>query len=316
MACGCGGTSEGGGCGSSPPLPEVAQLVTAQFEELPREIAQPVADVAAEPQLIASSEQDWPRLSVNEVFIDPQAVAQELQYHPAESQAEAAFFAARALVIRELLRQRVAELGLPLAVESDESEEEAATRLLIEQEVKVPFCDEETCQRYYQSNLGRFFTAPLLAVRHILLECPPEDAEARSLGRDQAEQLVEQLRQDGGRFAELAARHSFCSSKAQGGALGQISKGQCVPEFERQLFLLPAGLAERPIESRYGWHVVTVDQRLEGQQLPYEVVAGSIRAQLQQGVWQTAVAQYLQTLIGAADIVGIQLQGADSPLVQ
>jgi len=28
------------------------------------------------------------------------------------------------------------------------------------------------------------------------------------------------------------------------------------------------------------------------------------------------VAQYLQTLIGAADIVGIQLQGADSPLVQ
>ena len=37
---------------------------------------------------------------------------------------------------------------------------------------------------------------------------------------------------------------------------------------------------------------------------------------LEQGVWQKAVAQYLQTLIGAADIVGIRLQGADSPLVQ
>ena len=124
------------------------------------------------------------------------------------------------------------------------------------------------------------------------------------------------MREDGGRFAELALTHSACPSKVQGGALGQISKGQTVPEFERQLFKLPAGLASQPIESRYGGHVVSVDQRLEGKLLPYEIVADSIRGLLQQGVWQKAVSQYLQTLIGAADIVGIRLQGADSPLVQ
>ena len=50
--------------------------------------------------------------------------------------------------------------------------------------------------------------------------------------------------------------------------------------------------------------------------LPYEAVAVAIRTQLQQGVWQKALVQYLQTLIGAADIRGIALQGADSPLVQ
>lgn len=102
----------------------------------------------------------------------------------------------------------------------------------------------------------------------------------------------------------------------QAADLQLLSKGQTVPEFERQLFKLPAGLARQPIESRYGWHVVSIDQRLEGKVLPYEIVAGSIRSLLEQGVWQKAVAQYLQTLIGAADIVGIQLQGADSPLLQ
>ncbi|WP_422420242.1 peptidylprolyl isomerase [Pseudomonas sp. GZD-222] len=301
--CGCGGgNGGGGGCASSTVVePELA--VAAVAVEVPA-------------QLIASSEQEWPIISVNAVSISPQAMAQELQYHPAADREEALFMAARALVIRELLQQRIAELGLSLQVGAGENEEEAATRLLLEREVQVPECDEATCLRYYDSNRGRFHSAPLLAVRHILLECAPDDAEARSLALVQAEILQQRLAQFPEQFAELALKYSACPSKAQGGELGQISKGQTVPELERQLFTLAPGLADKPLESRYGWHVLSVDQRIEGQQLPYEAVATAIRTQLQQGVWQKAVVQYLQTLIGAADIRGIQLQGADSPLVQ
>ena len=324
MGCGCGGGNGGqGGCGGQKApvevvvdAPVVQEVTPASRPSADEPEAESVEEPESAPALIASSEQEWPRITVNGVTLAPEAMALEVQYHPAESREEASFLAAQALVIRELLRQRSLDLGLVVQAEADESEEEAITRQLIELEVALPACDEASCQRYYESNTERFHTAPLLAARHILIECAPEDGEARSLAREKADQLLELLHQDGGRFAELAAAHSACSSKVQGGALGQISKGQTVPEFERQLFKLPAGLATLPIESRYGWHLVTVDQRLEGQALPYEVVAGSIRAQLQQGVWQKAVAQYLQTLIGAADIRGIQLQGAESPLVQ
>ncbi|PSS57701.1 peptidylprolyl isomerase [Pseudomonas sp. BBP2017] len=301
--CGCGGgKGGGGGCASSTVVEP--------------ELAVEAVEVEAPAQLIASSEQEWPIISVNALPISPQAMALELQYHPAADREEAVFMAARALVIRELLQQRIAELGLSLQVGAGENEEEAATRLLLEREVQVPECDEATCLRYYHSNRGRFHSAPLLAVRHILLECAPDDAEARSLALVQAERLQQRLAQFPEQFAELALKHSACPSKAQGGELGQISKGQTVPELERQLFTLAPGLADKPLESRYGWHVISVDQRIEGQQLPYEAVATAIRTQLQQGVWQKAVVQYLQTLIGAADIRGIQLQGADSPLVQ
>ncbi|MBA1380230.1 peptidylprolyl isomerase [Pseudomonas brassicacearum] len=313
--CGCGGGSGGGGCGSSAktaPTVDIEPVGAVQFE--PAQAERAVADEA--PQLIASSEQEWPIISVNGVSIAPQAMAQELQYHPAESREEAVYQAARALVIRELLQQRIAELGLALQVGAGENEEEAATRLLLEREVQVPQCDEATCLRYYDSNRARFHSAPLLAVRHILLECAPDDAEARSLAHVQAELLLERLDQFPGSFAELALKYSACPSKEQGGSLGQISKGQTVPELERQLFALPAGLASKPLESRYGWHVISIDQRIDGQPLPYEAVATAIRTQLQQGVWQKALVQYLQTLIGAADIRGIHLQGADSPLVQ
>ncbi|VVM72966.1 Chaperone SurA [Pseudomonas fluorescens] len=310
--CGCGGGNGGsGGCGSSKPteLPDDS----VQFEALAVEA--PAADDAPA-QLIASSEQEWPIITVNEVLITPETMAQELQYHPAESREEAVFLAARALVIRALLQQRITELGVSLEIGAGENEEEAATRLLLEREVQVPQCDEETSLRYYENNRGRFHSAPLLAVRHILLECAPDDVEARELAREQAQILLQRLEEFPGSFAELAVKYSACPSKAQGGSLGQISKGQTVPELERQLFTLAPGLASKPLESRYGWHVVSVDQRIEGKPLPYEVVSTAIRTQLQQGVWQKALVQYLQTLIGAADIRGIHLQGADSPLVQ
>ena len=115
--CGCGGGNGGsGGCGSSKTAVEVldiAPTAAVQFEALP---VQPAATDDAPLQLIASSEQEWPIISVNEVTITQEAMAQELQYHPAESREEAVFLADRALVIRELLQQRITELGVSLAV--------------------------------------------------------------------------------------------------------------------------------------------------------------------------------------------------------
>ncbi|MGQ7957984.1 peptidylprolyl isomerase [Pseudomonas sp. SP16.1] len=311
MACGCGGANAGqGGCGGHQPAVEVSVQAPAVHEVLPEPA--PMAAI----ELIASSEQEWPRVRVNGVTIAPEAIAQELQYHPADSRDEAVYLATQALVVRELLQQRIGELGLLVRPQAGESEEEAATRCLIEQEVQLPLADEAACRQFYNGNRQRFFSAPLLAVRHILLACPADDADARSETRERALGLLDELQQAPQRFAELARQHSACPSKEQGGALGQISKGQTVPEFERQLFRLPAGLYSQPLESRYGFHLVTVDQRIDGEQLPYEAVAAAIRNELNQRVWQTGVAQYIKGLVGAADIQGIQLQGADSPLLQ
>jgi peptidyl-prolyl cis-trans isomerase C len=326
MACGCGGANGGtGGCGGeksvAAPVVESALAEQLANEEVTGAVVEfqpaPLLNIA-EPAdlLIASSEQDWPRIRVNGVLIEPQALALELQYHPATEQSEAMFLAAQALVIRELLQQRSQVLAIQTTPVAGETAEEANVRGLIEHEVLVPDADEAACEHFYQSNLPRFVSAPLLAARHILLECAPDDIEARIAKGEQAKALIAQLQENPQRFSELALTCSACPSKEQGGALGQLSKGQTVPEFEKQLFRQPQGLVTQPLESRYGFHVVTVDQRIEGVQLPYETVAQDIRRELYQRVWQKAVAQYIQTLVGAADIQGIQLAGATSPLVQ
>jgi peptidyl-prolyl cis-trans isomerase C len=318
MGCGCGGGGSGGGCagGSVVEVPAVAPQLPEKESESRPTADEPEADLEDAPDLIASSEQEWPRIKVNGMSIAPEAIAQEMQYHPAGSRQEAVFLASQALVIRELLQQRIVALNIRVLPAAGESEEEAATRTLIETEVVLPHADESTCRKYYARNRQRYASAPLLAARHILLACPPDDADERSRTTEQAQSLISLLQAEPQRFAELAQAHSACPSKEQGGSLGQISQGQTVPEFERQLFRLPVGLATQALESRYGFHVVWVDQRIEGQQLPYEAVASTIAAELDQRVWQIAVAQYLKNLIGEAEIQGIILDGAQSPLLQ
>ena len=265
--------------------------------------------------IIATSEQEWPHIRVNGIALEQEAIALEMQYHPADSRQEAVFLAAQALVIRRLLQQRIAELGIKVAPVAGETDEEAEIRTLIEQEIDLPQTDAASVKHFFESNPERFMSPPLVAARHILLAAAPDDLVERSEQREAAEALIIRLQQ-GEDFAVLATTHSVCPSRAQGGALGQISKGQTVPEFERQLLRLPLGLALQPIESRYGFHVVQVDLRVEGEALPFAVVENRIRAELGQRVWHKAVVQYLQTLVGAARIEGIELQGATSPLLQ
>ncbi|MCI0667012.1 MAG: peptidyl-prolyl cis-trans isomerase, partial [Methylococcaceae bacterium] len=115
---------------------------------------------------------------------------------------------------------------------------------------------------------------------------------------------------------DLAKQHSACPSKREGGDLGQISRGQTTSEFERQLFVLPQGLASRPVETRYGYHVVEVQRKQEGRILEYEQVAKKIAGYLNESVRRKAVSQYIRVLIGEARIQGIDMQGADSMLMQ
>src|SRR3990167_7128551 len=143
MACGCGGTNGGsGGCGGDKPLANPL-LETELAHELPQATASAVVEfdpapaAEGEPLLIASSEQDWPRIRVNGVLIEPEAMALELQYHPAAEQSEAMFLAAQALVIRELLQQRCSALSVEVEAGIGESQEEAAIRSLIELEVQI-----------------------------------------------------------------------------------------------------------------------------------------------------------------------------------
>ncbi len=95
-----------------------------------------------------------------------------------------------------------------------------------------------------------------------------------------------------------------------------ISRGQTVPEFERQLLLLPVGLHHQPLESRYGYHIVKVGRVTPGHALQFDDVKEKIADFLQERVRHKAIAQYIQNLISDAKIDGYDFSVDSSPLMQ
>lgn len=249
-------------------------------------------------------------ISVNSVEIPERDINIESGNYEGGNIEERQHHAAVALVVRELLRQRADELEL------EGADEDTRLDAVIDHDVSVPQPDEAFCRNYYDKNRQRFRSEPLLEARHILLAAAPDDFNTLDQQRTVAEQLIERLQQDPGAFPKLAKRHSSCPSAEHGGNLGQLSRGQTVPEFEDTVLHLPEGLATRPVETRYGWHVVEIVHRVEGSQLPFEAVHERIAAYLVERSRRRAISQYLRLLASDADIGGIELEGSDSPLVQ
>lgn len=261
--------------------------------------------------VIASDHHPMHEIRINNQIISPAMVAAEMQYHPAESQREALLKAAESLIISELLRQRAVQLGLTIDAETSEDFIEP----LLAAEVAIPQASETELVRYYQANLPRFMSSPLLEARHILLASAPDDEEGRVAGKERAAVLLDALR-SGADFSALAVAESACPSKALGGSLGQISRGQTVTEFERQVFATEPGLLSRAVETRYGFHIVFVERKVPGAQLPFSAVKDTIADYLNEKVRVKAIAQYIQTLISAADIEGFDFGVSQSPLMQ
>lgn len=257
-------------------------------------------------------------VSVNDVAIARDAIQREMQHHPASKPITAWQQAARALVVRELLLQRAKFLGLtpqPISDEAGrrETDDEALMRGVVEREVVVPEPDDETCRRYYERNGARFRSPEIYEAAHILFAALPSDADAYARARADADGVLAGLRERPESFADMAQAYSRCPSAAQGGNLGQLTTGQTTPEFEQALMALaPGQLCEAPVATRYGFHIIRLDRKHEGQVLPYEVVAGRIADYLRESVRRRADAQYIARLVTAAKIEGVDLAGADA----
>ncbi|HVX76679.1 MAG TPA: peptidylprolyl isomerase, partial [Bradyrhizobium sp.] len=172
---------------------------------------------------------------------------------------------------RELLRQRALALGILDVAFADEAAVDAAIEELLAREVTVPSPTEDECRRYYETHPQEFQSGDLVHARHILFQVTPGVRIPEIRAR--AEQTLSELLRKPDRFAAVAAELSNCPSGQHGGNLGQISQGETVPEFEQALFRLgPTGLLRELVKTRYGFHIVAIDQRIPGTKLPFDLV--------------------------------------------
>ncbi len=224
----------------------------------------------------------------------------------------------------ELLRQAAQRAGLLAADDvpaADGIPSEAASsaiEALLEQSLQIPEPSEEACRRHFAAHAARYRLGERARLRHILFAVTP-GVDVVAL-RKRAEHALLDVRSHAtgsDPFPEAARQLSNCPSGAQGGELGWLSAQDCAPEFAREIFGQPeVGVLPRLVHSRYGLHVVEVQQREAGSEQPFEAVHGAVAMTLRQQSYVTALRQYLALLAGQAELEGVELDAADTPLVQ
>lgn len=264
------------------------------------------ADLAPTPELPSFGE-----VRVNGVEIPPEAIAQEIQHHPAPNPDEAWREAARALAVRELLLQEASRLELDADPEEDEAgaretDEDAVVRALLEAAVTPETPDETEARRYYETNVERFRTATIYEASHILIEPEGESEKAWEEALEQVRLIRQEIGNDPAAFAVAARTYSKCTSAQQDGSLGQVRRGELVDEVQAAIEALADGTtAEEPVRSRFGWHLIRLQRRIEGRQLPFDMVKGRIVDMLEARSWSMGAVRYVAALADRGEVEGV-----------
>jgi peptidyl-prolyl cis-trans isomerase C len=250
-------------------------------------------------------------VSVNGVAIDEASIREEAELH---TDVDDPIVAARqSLAIRELLRQRAVELQL--VSDNGHALDDAAVDRLLARDLSVPSATRADCERYYEGHLARFRRNDIVYASHILFAVTGRVPLA--LLRHEAETALARVLAAPETFEGTAKEVSNCPSAGVGGSLGQLLRGDSVPEFELALFDTPdLGIMPRLINTRFGFHIVRIDRRVEGEQLPFEAVEADIARFLGERVMHKAMQQYVSVLASRARIEGVDLGETNGPLVQ
>lgn len=193
-------------------------------------------------------------------------------------------------LLRELVNQ---ELFYLAAVEEglDKEEEFLAEVEKMKANILKQYCigkhlnnisvNENDAENYYHANKSAFSAPPSVKASHILVDTLEEAQD------------IAALLKDGLSFEDAARQYSKCPSSQQGGDLGYFTRGRMVPEFEKAAFEMEEGQTGTPVKTQFGYHLIKVYDRKDGDDKSFDEVRAQIHEQLlaqkQQNYYQVKV---------------------------
>jgi peptidyl-prolyl cis-trans isomerase D len=138
--------------------------------------------------------------------------------------------------------------------------------------------EEDELRRRYEAARQRYMTPEARRASHILIESGEErDVLA---ARELAEELARRI-EEGESFSELAEEYSDDpGSRAQSGELGWIEPEDMVSAFEDALYALDeAGEVSEPVETRFGWHLIRLEEIRPPEGMSFEEAREEILAE-------------------------------------
>lgn len=146
-----------------------------------------------------------------------------------------------------------------------------------------------------------YFDGTEVKASHILIACPLyASAEAQTAAREKLEGIAKDIAAGTISFEDAAKANSSCPSKAEGGDLGEFPFANMTPPFSQTAFATAVGQISPIVHTSFGYHIIKVTARTEGDGQVGEqakgVAAGILMERLESDVIQKAAAAHPVTL--------------------
>lgn len=200
-------------------------------------------------------------------------------------------------------QQQLSQMGYTEDLLRSEIKQNMAIQKLIEEEIasKVALSDKEL-KKYYKNNTKEFATPAKVKARHILIKSQSDASESdQKEAKDKIEAAQKRL-EDGEKFAKVAKDVSEGPSSKKGGDLGFFSKGRMVKGFEDAAFGLEPGEVSDVVKTRFGYHLIKVEDKKPASQKSFEEVKGNLKKKMKNERVKKEMDSYLKNLKKEADI--------------
>ncbi len=153
--------------------------------------------------------------------------------------------------------------------------------------------DKELRERYDREK-ERYRLPERAHLREIVI-LRPENAAQVEAAKQRAESIAAQARGSVD-FASLAASTSESGTRNKGGDLGEVGRGELLPDLDKAVFNSQSGAVIGPLESKSGWHILKVEVRLPSEVPAFESVKDKLRKDASDDAWQRDYKAYIDNL--------------------
>ena len=160
---------------------------------------------------------------------------------------------------------------------------------------KVAVSDQDI-RTFYDENKQMYFKSRQYRASHIFIKVEPTADEATHKQLLEKAQGLEKRAKAGEDFYNLAYYNSDDRTSYVGGDIGVFHEGQAGQELEDAMKKMEVGDISDVVESRYGFHIIKLTQRIEPRQMEFEDARPNIRALLEKNQRDALYQEWLENL--------------------
>ncbi|MGD8364717.1 MAG: peptidylprolyl isomerase [Desulfobacterales bacterium] len=172
----------------------------------------------------------------------------------------------------------------------------AIDELLKTKVVKDIQVTDEEAKKYYDEHTDQFKQAEQVKASHILIQVAPDASDEKKTEAKKKITVVQEKLKKGEDFAVVAKESSEGPSKSRGGDLGFFQRGQMDKSFEEAAFALEPGKVSEVVETRFGYHIIKVDEKKPEATLAFSDEKDKIEQFLKQQKTREKIENYLEGL--------------------